>query len=205
MKKYISLFLLLGTMVQSSLGMTRDEKAAAFDNYLAGNQAAFQEAIQRAQNFKLVQDMNQTIDTNTLLATAMDSGNVNNLERLFIENPNINVDTPNYNGDGSLSMLASAVSNKRIKDPLPIAAFFVKHGANVNLKNSDENTPLGLAVVSGHIPYIRFLLDNEANPLIPNQYGKTPLFFAEWVVARNATPENIAILEIVNKAAEKYR
>ena len=204
MKKYISLFLLAGTIVQSSFGMTRDEKAAAFDNYLAGNQAAFQEAIQRAQEFKWQQDLKQKVDTNTLIAKAIYSENVNNLERLFIENPNINVDTPNHDGDGSLGMLSSAVRKKLIKDPLSIAALLVKHGANVNLRNSEQNPPLVLAVFSGHIPYIRFLLDNGANPLITNIYGQTPLSYAQSV-ALNATPENIAILEMVNKAAEKYR
>lgn len=52
-------------------------------------------------------------------------------------------------------------------------------GANINAQNSDKNTPLHLAAIYGHQHYVAILLARNANHMLQNAVGKTPLMIAE--------------------------
>lgn len=58
----------------------------------------------------------------------------------------------------------------------------LQHGAAVDARNADGDTPLCLAAKLGHIATARLLLEHGANPRVKNNAGETPLWLA---VARN--------------------
>ena len=167
MKKYITLFLIAGTLIQSSFGMQQDEEK---------------------------------------LFDAIESNEVKNLERVFQDHPNINVNAQSLSGYTALHMLSHYLVERTVTDPLPIAELLLKHGADVNIKNNGNITPLWSAVQSRNIPYITLLIAKGANPLIENNLShKSPLDIArEAATGENATQESKEIYELLKHAAKKF-
>ncbi|NQU44885.1 ankyrin repeat domain-containing protein [bacterium] len=73
---------------------------------------------------------------------------------------------------GSNGPLHYATFSKGVTESL------IEHGANVNAKNSQGDTPLHDAIRVGYMDVIPILLNHGADPMIPNNNGKTPLDFA---------------------------
>ena len=61
---------------------------------------------------------------------------------------------------------------------LSICRLLVKHGADVNLKNNEEETPLLKAVANGHSNVAEYLLKRGANVNAMTSYHDTPLILA---------------------------
>lgn len=69
-------------------------------------------------------------------------------------------------------------TNLHYQIPLEIAELLLKYGADVNAKDNDGKTPLHWAVGWGSEDYVKFLLDNKANFMIPDKDGKNPWEYA---------------------------
>lgn len=63
-------------------------------------------------------------------------------------------------------------------DMIPI---LIESGANVNLIDHRGNTPLYAATMNGGAPLeiLHYMLENGADPMMPNKYGDTPLMYAK--------------------------
>ena len=63
---------------------------------------------------------------------------------------------------------------------LPVLRFLLRHGVNVNIRNSDNETPLLLASSLGHLDVVQCLLEHGADMnLLDNGHG-APLAFAAY-------------------------
>ena len=74
--------------------------------------------------------------------------------------------------------LLHRLSEKGISDKcdvLHLALLFLKHGADVNRKDEDRNTPLHLAIRGGRFELAKLLLKHGADANAENYYGLTPM------------------------------
>ena len=60
----------------------------------------------------------------------------------------------------------------------PTLFIFLK-GANVNVQDQYDDTPLLWATYYGYFDVVRFLVENGSNVTIKNKYGKSALQYAE--------------------------
>jgi uncharacterized protein len=72
-----------------------------------------------------------------------------------------------------------------------VAVSLIKNGADVNVMQRNKGTPLGMAVLRGHLELVELLLICKANPNLAGDSG-TPLSFA---VARDSLPLKAMLLE----------
>lgn len=56
--------------------------------------------------------------------------------------------------------------------------FFKQHGANIEIRNNRQQTPLLLAVSQGHTSIIELLITKEANVNVTDEDGDTCLHLA---------------------------
>jgi ankyrin repeat protein len=54
--------------------------------------------------------------------------------------------------------------------------YLVDHGADVNAKNENGETPLHYAASNGHLPIVQYLVQHGANMNIGTWKGETPLY-----------------------------
>ncbi|MEM6433307.1 MAG: ankyrin repeat domain-containing protein [Cyanobacteria bacterium P01_D01_bin.115] len=59
-----------------------------------------------------------------------------------------------------------------------IAAALIAAGAEVNWVDGEGVTPLILAAFKGHVGLVELLLDNDADPTVVDQWGRTALDYA---------------------------
>ncbi len=118
---------------------------------------------------------------------------------VFANNPNEEGFTPLHfavaNGDRDLvelllqkdtdkSMLNPKVATSRtplliaLKNNLDLAKLLLENGADPNVKDSDSDTPLHMAVQKNDTDFATFLLSKSANPNIPDANNKTALYLA---------------------------
>lgn len=69
------------------------------------------------------------------------------------------------------TFLHAAVANKASK----VAQYLIQEGAQVNVCNQQGFTPVSLAAHNGQEGVIKLLLEHNANPSTPNQWGNGPL------------------------------
>jgi len=77
--------------------------------------------------------------------------------------------------------------------------YFIKKGANLNLKNNEGNTPLHLAAKDKKSEIIRLLLDNKAALDIPNNNGDIPFEFFTSEMKREFGIDKILVINPVKK------
>jgi ankyrin repeat protein len=53
--------------------------------------------------------------------------------------------------------------------------YYLDHGVNPNIKNTNDETPLHLAAAFHRTKVVKFLLDSGANVHVKNKSGSTPL------------------------------
>jgi len=84
------------------------------------------------------------------------------------------LDLSRIDGSRKLTPLHVAVENRSIA----VAIFFLKNGADPNIKNGAGQTPLHLATEKGLLEIANILLKNGADPNVKNGAGQTPLHLA---------------------------
>jgi len=76
-------------------------------------------------------------------------------------------------------------------EPIEIVKLLIKAGSDVNHKNKEKNTPLGVAITSCNTDIVRFLLDCNANVEEPTDFGDTLLIeasgysltkYRDWII-----------------------
>lgn len=104
---------------------------------------------------------------------------------------------PNAQDDNGFSPLHFAA-----QESLPEAArLLIGAGADPNIKDSFGNTPLARAgMTEPGIHLVKILLDADADPFIPNNYGVSAADRAF-----NTTADNPAVANCIRQAAELYR
>ena len=81
-----------------------------------------------------------------------------------------------YKGYGetfSYPLIVAASLNK-----MDCVKSLLKHGASINVKDSDGKTVLHCAAYGGHSVMMADLLDNKVDVNVRDRHGKTPLHFA---------------------------
>jgi hypothetical protein len=68
-----------------------------------------------------------------------------------------------------------AQGNSKLSPPDNVARFLLVHGADVNARDNDHETPLHIAVRSGTIELVHVLLDHGASVGAKDKKGRTPL------------------------------
>lgn len=86
------------------------------------------------------------------------------------------------------SVLYAAVSNSHFE----VTQYLVGLGANINIKNSDEATPLHAAAYYSGPGMVLYLLENGASPDVSNKDGNTPLHLAAY---HNMTENAVVLLK----------
>ena len=79
-------------------------------------------------------------------------------------------------GDGAISALLLATHSGREKEILSLLAA----GIDVNLADSDGNTPLMASAMNGSVMIARLLLEAGANPRVSNKWGMNAHAIAVW-------------------------
>ena len=99
----------------------------------------------------------------------------------------------------------------------PYTTFLLQKGADPNIRDGRNNTPMLVAIDSGHGEMVQLLLLGRANPNLANTSGETPLIRAvqlrdlalvRTLLANNADPDqrdNIAGLSARDYAARDKR
>ena len=106
---------------------------------------------------------------NTLLHLAASEGHLE-VARVLLGHK---VDVDSLNGKG-LTPLHRASEGRR-EGCQDLVRLFLYHGANVNVHDSDRNTPLHIAASKGHLEIARMLLEHKADVNALNKKGSTPL------------------------------
>ncbi|WP_252320928.1 ankyrin repeat domain-containing protein [Spiroplasma endosymbiont of Lariophagus distinguendus] len=103
----------------------------------------------------------------------------------------VSIDTAN-NGDWTPLHYASRNSRFDKKEIyFEIVKLLIEKGADVNIQNKDNFTPLHYAVISRDKEIVKLFLENNANPNIQDKYGITPL---NWTVMYSINLDIIKIL-----------
>lgn len=112
----------------------------------------------------------KTFDGQALAIRAASENNVSLVKKLIKAGLDVNqadVDSKNT--------LLHAVAVNGSED---VAKILLKHGANPNLQNIDNYSPLHFAVSNNNTSIAKVLLEYEANPNQGNKYGQTPMHLA---------------------------
>ena len=91
-------------------------------------------------------------------------------ERLIMKHP----EQVNARGGRILAPLQAALYKKHFH----VANLLYRHGAVVDIQDSDKLTLLCIASASGEVDIMRWLLDHGADVNARNSWGSTPLFYA---------------------------
>ena len=88
-----------------------------------------------------------------------------------------NINNLDYNAKGGYEK--STVLHEAAKqDKQEIAVYLIQHGAEVNTKNRDGDTPLYYAARNNSVEVAKLLLEHSAEVNTKNKYGDTPLYYA---------------------------
>jgi ankyrin repeat protein len=120
-----------------------------------------------------VADINATgLDQWTALHLAADSGHLDIVEEL-LRQPDISIDKLS-------SIQRTPLHISAIKGYTQIARALIGKGANPNLKDSDQCTPLHYASEFGRIETVEYLLtETPATPYVKNNFGYIPSDIAQ--------------------------
>jgi ankyrin repeat protein len=80
---------------------------------------------------------------------------------------------------GSCSLHSSHVHVAAVNGHIEAVTFLIEeHGADVNMKDHEERTPLHLAVMNGHIEVVKFLVEHQAEVNVKKENAEIPLHLA---------------------------
>ena len=111
----------------------------------------------------------QTLTQANRLMTAIKANDLPNALRLAM-----NLKDVNHQFENNFSLLHAAT----LSGDADIVKLLLDKGANPDLRDSDGNTPLILAINSRHANVVKLLLGKGANPDIRNNIGATSLIIA---------------------------
>ncbi|MEG1665378.1 ankyrin repeat domain-containing protein [Chryseobacterium sp.] len=75
----------------------------------------------------------------------------------------------------SQNLLCEKLKNAILKEDVVEFKKIIKTKVDVNCISKNEHTPLGIACSRGNIDFVKILLENKANPNIPQYYKGEPL------------------------------
>ncbi|XP_063677248.1 uncharacterized protein LOC134813420 [Bolinopsis microptera] len=115
-----------------------------------------------------------TIISDPIWRTIQEKVNEENLTELLDVYTINNLD---YNAKGG-NKKSAVLHETAEQDKQEIAGYLIKHGADVNTKNSNKETPLHVAVMNNSVEVAELLLEHGAEMDTKNKYGETPLYIA---------------------------
>ena len=74
--------------------------------------------------------------------------------------------------------------------------YMLEKGADPNLRDKDESTPLMEAVPNGHTEIVEMLLKAGADPDIENRHGESPLSVAEHRAKKHGHQKIVELLQV---------
>jgi ankyrin repeat protein len=99
------------------------------------------------------------------------------MEKLKEKDSTFNVRGINYQNEDGNSPLLVACAND-----LPfLASQYIRLGADINIKNANDETPLMHAIGTGNVQLVEFLIEKGADATAQTKEGKTVLEFAEEI------------------------
>jgi uncharacterized protein len=101
-------------------------------------------------------------------------------------------DTESRDGIGNTALMGTC-----FKGHLEVTELLIGAGADVDAVNGNGATALTFAATFGHTALVKLLLDHQANPMIRDRAGKTPVDHAR-------VQENEECYEILAAAANEY-
>jgi len=101
-----------------------------------------------------------------LLVGAARSGDVEEVLRLIQEDPEI------------VNMAAGMVRWTALHGHLEVVQHLVDYGADIDIKNNDDATPLHRACTGGHLEVVDLLVSSGADPTVQTEFQWTPLMCA---------------------------
>lgn len=110
----------------------------------------------------------------TDIYTSAKIGDTKAIEAFLEENPDFDINRPDYQKD---SALMKAVLAKKTA----AAAFLIEKGADINYQRPDSHTPLRAAINNNDARTLAMLIEKGADVNISNKYGWTPLMSAAKV------------------------
>ena len=78
----------------------------------------------------------------------------------------------------------------------------LSNGVDVNLKNRNGSSPLGLAIILNEPEIVKLLIDGGANVNVINHRGSTPL---DYVIENNHKNSHTKIAELLRKHGGKTK
>jgi hypothetical protein len=115
----------------------------------------------------LDQELADTHDPNSALASAIKNGSLDEVKKLVAAWPKVNRRHPE---SGTLPLSTAA-----IYDRTEIAKWLIENGARASGSNRDGNTPLHIAAFFCHDQMVELLLANEVDTKKKNHRGETAL------------------------------
>ncbi|WP_419807732.1 ankyrin repeat domain-containing protein [Sphingomonas sp.] len=85
---------------------------------------------------------------------------------------------------------------------VPYTTFLLQKGADPNIRDGRNNTPMLIAIETGHSELVPLLIAGRANPNLPNASGVTPLILATQL--RNAEAVRLLMAANANPDQKDY-
>lgn len=116
------------------------------------------------------------------LLSAARIGHAAAVQKLLKEGADVNTSGPQFTGGAICSTRWSALAFAASRGyEAVVKVLLVSDGVDVNIKNSEERTPLDLAAINGRDRVIPLLLANgKVEPNVKNRYGRTALMEASF-------------------------
>lgn len=123
-------------------------------------------------------------DADRKLVTAAQNDDIEAMKAALEAGANVNYQIKSSTWDGWFGKESpdegySALHYSAQRGSLAGATLLVEKGADVNVKNAYQNTPLMLAVSGLHTSVVELLLSHKADPNVKNQWGSTALDFSK--------------------------
>ena len=114
-----------------------------------------------------------------VLHTASQSGNLENCKLLIDAGADVNLKS----GKGSVTAFMLAFMNRCYTNRWKAIAQLLKQkGADINARDDNGQTTIFVAAIRGQLDEFKWLLENGADPMIPDEYGVLPIQVVAFIL-----------------------